>query len=51
LYGGTEKAIVETIRNGRTGNMPSHAQLLTPEQIRVVASYVWQMSNAPEQGK
>jgi cytochrome c oxidase cbb3-type subunit III len=51
LHGGTEKAILETIRNGRTGNMPAHEQLLTPEQIRVVASYVWQMSNPPEKGK
>ena len=51
LHGGTEKAIVETIRNGRTGKMPSHAQVLSAEQVRVVASYVWQMSNAPAQGK
>lgn len=51
LYGGTEKAIVEAIRNGRANNMPAHDQLLTAEQIRVVASYVWQLSNPPEQGK
>ena len=48
LYGGTEKAIVETIRNGRNGNMPAHGTLLTAEQIRVLASYVWQLSNVPE---
>jgi cytochrome c oxidase cbb3-type subunit 3 len=48
LYGGTEKAIVETIRNGRNGNMPAHGPLLTAEQIRVLASYVWQLSNVPE---
>lgn len=47
LHGGTEKAIVETIRNGRNGHMPSHEQLLTPEQVRVLAGYVWQMSNRP----
>lgn len=51
LHGGTEKAIVETIRNGRTGKMPAHEQLLTAEQIRVLASYVWQMSNTVAQGK
>jgi cytochrome c oxidase cbb3-type subunit 3 len=51
LYGGTEKAIVETIRNGRIGHMPAHEQLLTSEQIRVLTSYVWQMSNSPTQGK
>ncbi|HEX4856484.1 MAG TPA: cytochrome-c oxidase, cbb3-type subunit III [Limnobacter sp.] len=47
LYGGTEKAIVETIRKGRSGNMPAHEQLLTPDQVRVLAAYVWQMSNTP----
>lgn len=47
LYGGTEKSIVETIKNGRQGHMPSHKQILTADQIRVVASYVWQMSNKP----
>ncbi|HEX4878777.1 MAG TPA: cytochrome-c oxidase, cbb3-type subunit III [Limnobacter sp.] len=51
LHGGTEKAIVETIRNGRTGNMPAHAQLLSEEQIRVLAAYVWQLSNPAPQGK
>lgn len=45
LYGGTEKAILETLRNGRQNHMPSHAQLLTPEQIQVVAAYVWGLSN------
>lgn len=51
LYAGTENAIVEAIRNGRANNMPAHDQLLTPEQIRVVASYVWQISNPAEQGR
>lgn len=50
LYGGTEKSIVETIKNGRQGHMPSHQKILTADQIRVVASYVWQMSNKPESG-
>ncbi|HEY1059708.1 MAG TPA: cytochrome-c oxidase, cbb3-type subunit III [Limnobacter sp.] len=45
LYGGSEKVILETIRNGRENHMPSHANLLTPEQIRVVASYVWRFSH------
>ncbi|MCQ8895571.1 cytochrome-c oxidase, cbb3-type subunit III [Limnobacter humi] len=45
LYGGSEKVILETIRNGRENHMPSHATILTPEQIRVVASYVWRFSH------
>lgn len=47
LYGGTEKAILETMRNGRENHMPSHASILTNEQIRVLASYVWGFSNKP----
>ena len=47
LYGGTEKAILETLRNGRENHMPSHASILTNEQIRVLASYVWRFSNKP----
>jgi cytochrome c oxidase cbb3-type subunit 3 len=47
LHGGTEKSIVETIKNGRQGHMPSHKQILTADQIRVVSSYIWQMSNKP----
>jgi cytochrome c oxidase cbb3-type subunit III len=51
LHGGTEKSIVETIKNGRQGHMPSHKQLLTADQIRVVSSYVWQLSNKPVSAK
>ncbi len=47
LHGGTEKAIVQTIREGRAGVMPAHADLLTPQQIRVLTGYVWQLSNKP----
>lgn len=45
LHGGTEKAIVQTIREGRRGMMPAHEKLLTEQQVRVLASYVWSMSN------
>lgn len=51
LYGGTEKAIVEAIRNGRGGHMPAHEQILNADQIRILASYVWQLSNPVEQGR
>lgn len=47
LYGGTEKAIVETIKNGRQGHMPSHKTILTADQIKVVSAYVWQLSKQP----
>lgn len=47
LYGGTEKVIMETILKGREGQMPSHEKLLTPQQVRVLAGYVYSLSNQP----
>ena len=47
LHGGTEAAIVETIRKGRSGVMPAHETKLTRMQIDVLTAYVWGLSNAP----
>jgi cytochrome c oxidase cbb3-type subunit III len=44
LHGFGEAAITAIINQGRTGVMPAQATLLTPEQIHVLAAYVWQMS-------
>lgn len=44
LHGGTENAIVETIKKGRSGDMPEHASKLTPGQIRVLSAWVWRQS-------
>ncbi len=46
LHGGTENAIVETIKKGRGGEMPEHASKLTPEQIRVLTAWVWRQSQS-----
>jgi cytochrome c oxidase cbb3-type subunit 3 len=40
LYGGTQKAIEETITYGRNGKMPSWASLLGPDRTRLVAAWV-----------
>jgi len=45
LHGWGEDAIVEMVTKGRTNTMPAHASRLTPEQIHVLASYVWGLSN------
>lgn len=44
LYGGSEAVIADTIRNGRIGVMPAHSGILTPEQIHLVATYVYAIS-------
>jgi cytochrome c oxidase cbb3-type subunit 3 len=47
LYGSSEASIVETILNGRDNRMPAQERNLTSEQIRLLASWVWGLSNAP----
>jgi cytochrome c oxidase cbb3-type subunit III len=46
LHGWGEPAIVGVVNNGLNNQMPAHGQRLTPEQVRVLAAYVWRLSNA-----
>ncbi|WP_197387709.1 cytochrome-c oxidase, cbb3-type subunit III [Ralstonia pseudosolanacearum] len=46
LYGSSESTIVETILKGRDNTMPAHENLLSPEKIRLLAAYVWGLSNS-----
>jgi len=45
LHGWGEDAIVAMVNNGKNNMMPAHASRLTPEQVRVLAAYVWRKSN------
>jgi cytochrome c oxidase cbb3-type subunit 3 len=45
LHGWGENAIMAMVNNGKTNQMPAQADKLTPEQIQVLASYVWGLSN------
>jgi cytochrome c oxidase cbb3-type subunit 3 len=47
LHGWGEAAIVDIVNNGKTNVMPEHGSRLTPEQIHVLAAYVWSLS-APD---
>jgi cytochrome c oxidase cbb3-type subunit 3 len=46
LHGWGEQAIVSIVGTGKSNVMPPQARLLTPEQIHVLAGYVWSLSNA-----
>lgn len=49
LYGSSEASIVQTILNGRENVMPAQEGILTGDQIRMLAGWVWGLSNpAPE---
>ncbi len=45
LHGAGEAAIIDRINNGKVNQMPSQKDKLTPEQIRVLAAYIWGLSN------
>lgn len=45
LYGSSEATIIDTILNGRDNQMPAQEKNLTPEQIRMLAAWVWGLSN------
>jgi cytochrome c oxidase cbb3-type subunit III len=41
LYGGTREAVRHSILFGRNGNMPAHRDLLSADDIRVVAAWIY----------
>jgi cytochrome c oxidase cbb3-type subunit 3 len=45
LHGFGENAIAAMVNVGKVNQMPAQADRLTPGQIRVLASYVWGLSN------
>jgi len=46
LHGWGEEAIVAMVNNGKTNVMPAHGKRLSPEQIHVLAAYVWSLSQS-----
>jgi cytochrome c oxidase cbb3-type subunit 3 len=46
LHGWGEEAVVAMVNNGKVNVMPAHGSRLTPEQIHVLAAYVWSLSHS-----
>ncbi len=46
LHGWGEEAIVAMVTQGKTNVMPAQGGRLTPEQIHVLATYVWNLSQS-----
>jgi cytochrome c oxidase cbb3-type subunit 3 len=44
LHGFGEQAITAMVNNGKQNVMPAQGRLLTPEQVHVLAAYVWSLS-------
>ncbi len=45
LHGSGEAAIVAMVNNGKQNQMPAQEERLTKDQIHVLASYIWSLSN------
>ena len=45
LHGAGEAAIISRINEGKTNQMPAQGEKFSPEQIHVLAAYVWGLSN------
>ena len=48
LHGAGEASIIKRINEGKINQMPAQAAKLTPEQLQVLAGYVWGLSNKTE---
>jgi cytochrome c oxidase cbb3-type subunit III len=48
LYGGTLRAISESIRDGRQGAMPGQKELLGEDRVHLLAAYVYSLSRPAE---
>ena len=44
LYGGSQKAVEASIRNGRAGIMPPWSDILGEEKVHVISAYVYSLS-------
>ena len=49
LHGWGEEAILAMVNNGKTNVMPAQASRMSPEQIHVLAAYVWNLAQASTQ--
>ena len=48
LYGGSRRAVEETLRHGRNGVMPAWKDILGEDKIHVLTAYVYQLSRQTE---
>ena len=51
LHGGSMHNIIETVTNGRRGDMPAHEELLGADRAHVLAAYVYGLGRGEVQGE
>ncbi|NTS77307.1 cytochrome-c oxidase, cbb3-type subunit III [Catenovulum sp. SM1970] len=45
LYGGSERAVAETLTHGRNGVMPAWKDILGEDKVHLISAYVYSLSN------
>jgi cytochrome c oxidase cbb3-type subunit III len=45
LYGGSRRAVEESVRNGRNGVMPAWKDILGPDKVHVISAYIYRKSH------
>lgn len=48
LYGGSKATVKQTLLHGRQGHMPAHKDKLSEPKIKLLAAYVWSLSNVSD---
>lgn len=48
LYGGSQRAIMDSIRSGRNGRMPAWQEFLGPAKVHLLAAYVYGLSEVQD---
>lgn len=51
LYGGSQKAVIDSISNGRGGRMPAHQDFLGDAKVHLLTTYVYSLSADKATGK
>jgi cytochrome c oxidase cbb3-type subunit 3 len=51
LHGWGEQAVINAITNGIQNNMPAQGSRMTPEQVHVLAAYVWGLSQGKTEAR
>ncbi len=44
LYGGSQRAVEETVKNGRAGVMPAWKEILGEDKVHLISAYVYSLS-------
>jgi cytochrome c oxidase cbb3-type subunit 3 len=48
MYGGSDRVLLNTLKNGRNGQMPAHGEFLGADKVHLLTAYVYSLSQQAE---